>query len=134
MKSFFSWFKSSTKMKRWMFIILVGVALICYAFAKVLVTDVMGFRELTKIIIMFVLGFLCIVFGFIYTQKRTLELIIEADNKESDVNIKSLIFNKKVYDQGPKIIVLGGGKGLNTVVAGLKKYTNNITTIVTMSD
>lgn len=134
MKSFFSWFKSSTKMKRWMFIILVGAALICYAFAKVLVTDVMGFRELTKIVIMFVLGFLCIVFGFIYTQKRTLELIIEADNKESDVNIKSLIFNKKVYDQGPKIIVLGGGKGLNTIVAGLKKYTNNITTIVTMSD
>ena len=134
MKSFFSWFKSSTKMKRWIFIILVGVSLICYAFAKILVTDVMGFRDLTRIIVMFVLGFVCIVFGFVFTQKRTLELIIEADNKESDVNIKSLIFNKKVYDQGPKIIVLGGGKGLNTVVAGLKKYTNNITTIVTMSD
>ena len=134
MKSFFSWFKSSTKMKRWIFTILVGVTLICYAFSKLLVTEVMGFRELAKIIVMFVFGFLCIVFGIVFTQKRTLELIIEADNKESDVNIKSLIFNKKVYDQGPKIIVLGGGKGLNTVVAGLKKYTNNITTIVTMSD
>ena len=134
MKSFFFFFKSSTKMKRWIFTILVGVTLICYAFSKLLVTEVMGFRELAKIIVMFVFGFLCIVFGIVFTQKRTLELIIEADNKESDVNIKSLIFNKKVYDQGPKIIVLGGGKGLNTVVAGLKKYTNNITTIVTMSD
>ncbi len=66
--------------------------------------------------------------------------MIEANDEDSTkgkrakVNIKSLIFNKKVYDEGPKIVVIGGGEGLNTVVDGLKKYTNNITAIVTMSD
>ena len=55
------------------------------------------------------------------------------ENKKN-VNVKSLIFNKKVYDQGPNIVVIGGGTGLNTVLSGLKKYTNNLTAIVTISD
>ena len=55
-------------------------------------------------------------------------------NDKSNVNVKSLIFNKKVYHQGPNIVVIGGGTGLNTVLTGLKKYTDNITAIVTISD
>ena len=55
-------------------------------------------------------------------------------NDKSNVNVKSLIFNKKVYHQGPNIVVIGGGTGLNTVLAGLKKYTDNLTAIVTISD
>ncbi|MFR3782813.1 MAG: 2-phospho-L-lactate transferase CofD family protein [Clostridia bacterium] len=51
-----------------------------------------------------------------------------------NVNVKSLIFNKKVYDKGPNIVVIGGGTGLNTVLSGLKNYTNNLTAIVTISD
>lgn len=54
--------------------------------------------------------------------------------KNAKVNIKSLIFNRKVYDEGPKIVVIGGGEGMNMVIRGLKKYTNNITAIVTMSE
>ena len=46
----------------------------------------------------------------------------------------TLIFNKKVYNQGPKVVVIGGGSGLNTVLRGLKYYTDNITAIVTVSD
>ena len=81
-----------------------------------------------------------IIIGIIFIQKRNLEIIIEANDQDSikgkkaKVNIKSLIFNRKVYDEGPKIVVIGGGQGLNTVIEGLRKYTNNITAIVTMSD
>ena len=140
MKSFFEWFKASTKIKRWMFLILIGVTLICYAFTKILVTEEISFINLGKIIAIFVLGFMAIITGIIFIQKRTLEIYIEANDstsekgKKSKVNIKSLIFNKKVYDEGPKIVVIGGGQGLDTVIEGMKKYTNNITAIVTMSD
>ena len=54
--------------------------------------------------------------------------------KNKKVNIKSLIFNRKVYDQGPKIVVIGGGTGIASVVEGLKKYTSNLTVIVPMAD
>ncbi len=140
MKSFLEWFKSSAKVKRWMFLIVVGIALACYGFMKVLVAEEMSFQELGKIIAAFVVGFVCVIIGIIFIQKRNLEIIIEANDqdsakgKEAKVNIKSLIFNRKVYDEGPKIVVIGGDQGLNTVIEGLRKYTNNITAIVTMSD
>ena len=67
-----------------------------------------------------------------------MELFIEAtDDRLSDknqVNVNTLIFNKKIYDQGPKIVVIGGGSGLNTTLEGLKKHTSNITAVVTVSD
>lgn len=34
----------------------------------------------------------------------------------------------------PKIVVIGGGTGLSTLLRGLKKYTPNITAIVTVAD
>ena len=67
-----------------------------------------------------------------------MELFIEATDtrldKDEKVNVNSLIFNKTVYDKGPNIVVIGGGTGLNTVLTGLKNYTNNLTAIVTVSD
>lgn len=35
---------------------------------------------------------------------------------------------------GPKIVVLGGGTGLSTLLRGLKLYTENLTAIVTVAD
>lgn len=85
-------------------------------------------------------GFVFIILGIIFIQKRNLEILIEASDSSSEkgkkakVNIKSLIFNRNVYDEGPKVVIIGGGEGMNMVIEGLKKYTNNITAIVTMSD
>ena len=141
MKKFFSWFKNSTRIKRWILLIVCGILLTCYAFARIFTTEAdITFTAITDIVLMFVVGFVCIILGIIFIQKRTLELIIEANDEHKelgergDVKIKSLIFNKRVYENGPKVLVIGGGKGLNTIVEGLKKYTNNITSIVTMSD
>ena len=141
MKGFLGWFKGSTKIKRWMFLILVGIVLVCYGISEILVLNEISLKEVAKIVAMFVLGFTCVILGLVYIQKRTLELVIEANNEENEdsrkkaqVNIQSLIFNKKVYEEGPKIVVIGGGEGTNTLIKGLKNYTNNITAIVTVSD
>ena len=140
MKAFFEWFKASTKVKRWFLLILVGIVLTCYGISKILVTEELTFFELGKTVVIFVVGFAVIIISVVFIQKRTLELVIEANNtstetgKKDQSNIKSLIFNKRVYEEGPKVVVIGGGQGLNTVIEGFKKYTNNITAIVTMCD
>ncbi len=36
--------------------------------------------------------------------------------------------------QGPRVVALGGGTGLSTLLKGLKQYTSNITAIVTVTD
>ena len=138
MKGFMQWFKASNKMKRWIFMIVVGIILACYGISKILVAKEISIAEVGSIILIFVLGFISIVLGLIFLNKRTLEVLIEStddrmDNKKN-VNIKSLIFDKKIYDQGPNIVVIGGGTGLNTALAGIKNYTSNLTAIVTLSD
>ena len=110
----------------------------CYGTAEVLVLKEMSFTELAKIVVVFVLGVLSIVFGLVFLNKRTLEILIESTddrmNDKKNVNVKSLIFDRKIYDQGPKIVAIGGGTGLNSVLKGLKNYTDNLTAIVTVSD
>lgn len=137
MKGFLKWFKSSTKVKRWMLLILIGILLTCYGMSRVLVAKELAFQELAKIAAIFIVGFVSIVVGMVFLQRRTLELLVQdSDTREikKKAEVKSLIFNKRVYNQGPKIVVIGGGTGLNSVLKGLKHYTDNITAIVTVSD
>lgn len=135
MKGFFEWFKSGSKMKRWMFLILAGVIAICFSIAKIIVTNKLdSIADVAIIVVGFVIGFLAIIIGLVYMQKRTLELLVKETDKREKNDLNSLIFNKKVYSQGPKIVVIGGGTGLNSVLKGLKKYTDNLTAIVTVSD
>ena len=138
MKGVWHWLKSSSKMKRWIFLVLVGIVLTCYGIAKILVQKEMEFNDAGKVVITFVVGFTCIVLGLIFLNKRNMELFIEATDDRmkhrKNVNVKSLIFDRKIYDKGPKIVAIGGGTGLNTVLTGMKRYTKNLTAIVAVSE
>lgn len=112
MKGFLAWFKSSTKVKRWMFLILIGIAFTCYGFSQILVEKELLFNELALIIGEFVIGFIFIIIGIVFIQKRTLELLVQANvtpENNKNINMKSLIFKKKLYENGPKVVVIGGG-------------------------
>ncbi len=136
MKGFLKWFNKNAKMKRWIFLILVGTILLCYGISSIIVyKTIPDWKTLIKIVLSFIAGFSIIVVSIIHIQRRTLELLVEdSDTRTEKNNVNSLIFNKKIYNQGPKIVVIGGGSGLNTVLRGLKNYTDNITAIVTVSD
>ena len=139
MLGFFKWFKSGTRMKRWLFLILLGIILLCYGTATIIDMQEISVLNLIITIALSVIGFIMVIVGIIYSQKRVLELLIEdtddriSDDKK-DINVNSLIFNKTIYKEGPKIVVIGGGSGLNTVLKGMKGYTNNVTAIVEMSE
>lgn len=38
------------------------------------------------------------------------------------------------WEHGPRIVAIGGGTGLSTMLRGLKQYTHNLTAIVTVAD
>ncbi len=48
--------------------------------------------------------------------------------------IDKKLYDKRVLMRGPKIVVVGGGTGLSVLLRGIKKYTLNITAIVTVAD
>ncbi|MFI5359353.1 MAG: uridine diphosphate-N-acetylglucosamine-binding protein YvcK [Halanaerobiales bacterium] len=43
-------------------------------------------------------------------------------------------FERKILEKGPRIVALGGGTGLSNLLRGLKKYTSNLTAVVTVAD
>ena len=141
MLGFFKWFKPGTRMKRWLFVILVGIVLLCLGIATIIDMKELSILEIFGTVLMSIIGFILVIVGIVYSQKRVLELLVEEtddriskDSNNKDINVKSLIFNKTIYKEGPKIVVIGGGSGLNAVLKGLKEYTNNITAIVAMSE
>ena len=134
MKNFFSWFKNSTKIKRWMFLILIGIIFTCFGFSKVLASERLELTDLLLIIGTFVAGFTCFVIGIVYIQRRNLELLIEVNkvNDNKDEELKKLVSNS-IYEKGPNIVVIGGGNGIDNILKGLKNYTSNLTAIVPVS-
>jgi uncharacterized cofD-like protein len=45
-----------------------------------------------------------------------------------------VIYQKRFLARGPRIVAIGGGTGLSTLLRGLKDHTSNLTAIVTMAD
>ena len=136
MKNFLNWFKNSTKVKRWMFLMVVGIVLTCFGFSKVLVSERLGIGDLLQIVITFVAGFICFVLGIVYIQRRNLELLIEQNSINIDggnEELKKLVTKNPIYERGPNIVVIGGGNGINNILKGLKNYTSNLTAIVPVS-
>ena len=41
---------------------------------------------------------------------------------------------KARWENGPRIVTIGGGHGLSALLRGLKQYTRNVTAIVTVAD
>lgn len=52
----------------------------------------------------------------------------------SKVDIAKASYDEIRLRKGPKIVAIGGGTGLSTLLKGLKLYTSNITAIVTVAD
>ena len=71
MRSFFEWFKASTKVKRWIFLIVLGVALVCYGFMQILVKDVTTVEAIGKVVAEFVIR-ICFYnsWYYIYSKKK----------------------------------------------------------------
>lgn len=123
MKKFLKWLIGNKKIKRWILLIVLGMILTCYGFSEIIVLEKLEIKELIKIVATFVVGFTCFILGLVYINRRTLEIAANPELIEENTN------NSK----GPKVVVIGGGNGLNAVLKGLKKYTSNITAIVTVS-
>lgn len=125
MKKFLKKINDKTKILRWMLLIIIGMLFTCYGFSEILVLERLEIKDIIKIVATFVGGITLFIVGLVYMKRRTLEIAVNSNGNEKD--------NNEINDRGPNIVVIGGGTGLMPVLNGLKKYTNNITAIVTVS-
>ena len=53
---------------------------------------------------------------------------------DPDQPLVEVIYQKRFLARGPRIVAIGGGTGLSTLLRGLKEHTSNLTAIVTVAD
>ena len=133
--------------KRWLFLSTVGVLLVGLgAMIWLRLTPVFltvrfvstVLRFITQLIPRYISGPLAILFGLsliVWGQSRTLGAITEVLLPSSQENsLWDAIASHRKLNRGPRIVVVGGGTGLSTMLRGLKRYSANITAIVTVAD
>lgn len=86
-----------------------------------------------KLIIEFVLFGAGIIFILI-SLFHMIKFLVNALIPEKKGKITSLLYKHTELENAAKVVVIGGGTGLNSILRGLKNYTNNITAIVSVSD
>ena len=60
--------------------------------------------------------------------------LYETLNPGVKTGMVDVYLRKQQLSQGPRIVALGGGTGLSTLLKGLKQHSSNITAIVTVTD
>jgi uncharacterized cofD-like protein len=86
-------------------------------------------REITGPLVLLVGG------GLIWLgQSRSFGSIQQALAPERDTLLVDALAAKRRLNRGPAIVAIGGGTGLSTLLSGLKRYSSNITAIVTVAD
>ncbi|ACK71054.1 protein of unknown function UPF0052 and CofD [Gloeothece citriformis PCC 7424] len=142
----FKWLSPGLFVKRWLLISLAGVFLTLLGVAiwvkltpiNRLIEFVTGMLEtLANIIPNSVSGPIAIglgVFLLLWGQSRTLGAITEVLQPEGDGELVDLLLAHRRLNRGPKIVAIGGGTGLSTLLRGIKQYSANITAIVTVAD
>lgn len=142
----FKWLSPGLFIKRWLFISLTGALLLLLGLAiwvkltpiNRLISFVSELLELlTRLIPNYVSGPLAIIIGLfllLWGQSRTVGSITEALQPDSDQELVDVLLTHRRLNRGPKIVAIGGGTGLSTLLRGLKQYSANITAIVTVAD
>ena len=78
----------------------------------------------------FLIGIGLLIFG----QSRSFQSISDALAPEKDTFLVDALLAKSKLNRGPNILAIGGGTGLSSLLKGLKRYSSNITAIVTVAD
>ncbi len=131
---FFKWFYPGMGIKRWISLCALGLFLIIlvalYAVRSFSKTNVFLAAFSTAVLIF---GVFLVIMGI----KNILRIFVRTlmpQRKEGLVDIVYQRRQERALERGPRIVAIGGGTGLATLLQGLKNYTKNITAIVTVTD
>lgn len=124
----FKWLYPGIKIKRWVMMCVLGIVMVSVGSIDLVSPDYICVRVLGGITLF--LGIIVIFVGLERTVKSFVSVFVPKEEKK----ILEFIYQKRQLAQGPKIVVIGGGTGLATLLYGLKEYTSNLSAIVTVSD
>jgi uncharacterized cofD-like protein len=132
-------------LKRWLVLMFAGIVVLGLGGA-VLLLDIYRGRELDEVPIFYyltgawlerpvraaILGAL----GLVLTGLGVWGLMrsVVSPFVQRGDSVMEVLYTKRYLARGPRIVAIGGGTGLSTLLRGLKGYSANITAVVTVAD
>jgi uncharacterized cofD-like protein len=80
------------------------------------------------------LGAGLVVLGAVRLVRAFTEPFRPTTGTAADQPLVEVIYQKRFLARGPRIVAIGGGTGLSTLLRGLKEHTSNLTAVVTVAD
>ncbi len=142
-----NWLRPGMGIKRWLAAVFLGELLMAFAGSLVVRqlyravgqegpgASLVGIVTLqflplpVRALVLLATGLAIVVFG----MRRLLTVLLEPFERR-DEPLVELIYQKRSLARGPRIVAIGGGTGLSTLLRGLKEFTSNITAVVTVAD
>jgi len=140
------WLLPGMQVKRWLFVAILGVFLFLDGFGRVLNSHDFNFHvneTIDRIVvqdaqleastlqwIFMIVGVILVYLGL----RQWMRSIVYALSPQDSQRLVEVIYERRQLDRGTRIVAIGGGTGLSTLLRGLKEYTANLTAIVTVTD
>jgi uncharacterized cofD-like protein len=145
-KSLLRWFVPGLGVKRWFFILLAGITLLGVGLAIFLseiyrtapetwwlpALTFLSLQPLSRpvrVIIFVLLGLGLVGLGIWGLNRALLEPFLRPGKRLVDQ-----VSDFRRRERGPRVVVIGGGHGIATVLRGMKEHTNNLTAVVSVAD
>jgi uncharacterized cofD-like protein len=146
-REFGRWLAPGLGIKRWLFFILAGITFLGIGMAVLLlnlyrtdftdptiltILDYASLRFLSRglrVLIFSGIGVGLVTYGIYRINHSLMRPFIRPGHPVVDE-----LANYRRRERGPRIVTIGGGHGLSTLLRGLKTYTRNLTAIVTVAD
>src|SRR3990170_4657365 len=141
------WFRPGLGIKRWFVYVMIGITLLGLGFAVILIdlyrtestnptlltflsyASLRFIPRLWRAIIFGGLGIGLVVYGILQLNRSLLRPFIRPG---FDLFDQLAGFRRR--ERGPRVVAIGGGHGLSTLLRGLKAHTGNLTAVVTVAD
>jgi uncharacterized cofD-like protein len=146
LKDFSRWLAPGLGIKRWFFLVFLGINL--FGVGLVILFDpyrtgatnqallrFLSFATLAflphslRVLIFSLLGISLVAYGIWGLNRSLLRPFLRPGHTVVDE-----LANYRRRDRGPRIVAIGGGHGLATLLRGLKEYSRNLTAVVTVAD
>src|ERR1700686_232449 len=138
------WFTPGLHVKRWLVLLTVGLVIISLGIGYLL-RDFYQYGSFPQFVGPLTLQFIprpyrAALFGALgvgligYALYKLTQSVLGPFLPGRDRALSEIIYNYRFLQKGPRVGALGGGTGLSPLLRGLKKYTGNLTAIVTVAD
>ncbi len=142
------WLQPGIGVKRWLLVVFVGLVLLALGVAHLVrqvTQDLQPGGVVQALIDLATLQFLpfqlrgLIVGGIgavlvVLGSWRVVRNLTEPLRQDEETPLADVLYQKRFLARGPRIVAIGGGTGLSTLLRGLKEHTSNLTAIVTVAD